>query len=146
VTSCACGNPAGQDSCCGPYLAGTATPPTPEVLVRSRFSAFRTGNVAHLLRTWHPSRRPAALSLEGGPRWLALRILAAPAPQEERGEVEFCAYHEGTPVGQLHERSRFVREDGIWLYVDGTILPALPLDRNGPCFCGSGRKLKKCCG
>jgi SEC-C motif-containing protein len=32
------------------------------------------------------------------------------------GEVEFEAAHDG---GVLHERSRFVRRAGRWVYVDG---------------------------
>jgi SEC-C motif-containing protein len=37
-------------------------------------------------------------------------------------EVEFVArYRVQGRGGRLHERSRFVREDGRWLYVDGDI-------------------------
>ena len=38
-------------------------------------------------------------------------------------EVEFVARSRVQGRGQrLHERSRFVREDGHWLYVDGDLL------------------------
>ncbi|WP_187439378.1 SEC-C metal-binding domain-containing protein, partial [Escherichia coli] len=41
------------------------------------------------------------------------------------------------------ERSRFLKENGQWYYIDGT----RPLfGRNDPCPCGSGKKFKKCCG
>ena len=48
----------------------------------------------------------------------------------------------GAPFVQ-HERSRFARVDGRWIYVDGATL-APP--RNAPCPCGSGDKLKRCHG
>jgi SEC-C motif-containing protein len=35
------------------------------------------------------------------------------------GEVEFEATHDG---GVLHERSRFVRRAGRWVYVDGDLI------------------------
>jgi SEC-C motif-containing protein len=40
-----------------------------------------------------------------------------------KGEVEFVARSRVAGKGQrLHERSRFVREDGRWWYVDGDML------------------------
>ena len=47
----------------------------------------------------------------------------------------------------LEERSRFVRENDHWFYLDGehSVTPLKP-GRNDPCLCGSGRKFKKCCG
>jgi SEC-C motif domain protein len=41
----------------------------------------------------------------------------------DHAEVEFVARSRLDGRGQrLHERSRFVREQGRWLYVDGDIL------------------------
>jgi SEC-C motif-containing protein len=42
---------------------------------------------------------------------------------DDEGIVEFRAtYREpGGGVGVQHERSRFVREDGRWFYVDGDV-------------------------
>jgi len=52
-----------------------------------------------------------------------------------------------------HERSRFIKQNGAWFYVDGEMNPAQEqrivthkLGRNDPCHCGSGKKFKKCCG
>ena len=38
------------------------TPETAEALMRSRFAAFRDGDVDWLLASWHPSTRPAVAS------------------------------------------------------------------------------------
>ncbi|WP_270973574.1 YchJ family metal-binding protein [Trueperella sp.] len=46
-------------ACCGPYLDASVLPPTAKATMRSRCSAFATGNSAHLFRTWHPRTRPS---------------------------------------------------------------------------------------
>ena len=87
--------------------------------MRSRYSAFVVGDTAYLLDTWHPSTRPARLRLDRGVRWLGLQIVeAAGGPFDTEGTVEFKARHEG---GVQHERSRFRRERGRWLYLDGVV-------------------------
>src|SRR5699024_2401848 len=99
--------------------------PTAEALMRSRYSAFAVGDVAHLVRTWHPSTRPADLELDDELAWVRLAVLdtVAGGADDVRGEVEFVAVHRGPDGrGRLHERSRFVREGGAWFYVDGDVL------------------------
>lgn len=93
--------------------------------MRSRFDAFRRGDAAWLLRTWHPSTRPASLDLSHGPRWRGLQIVdtARGGRGDDTGTVEFRAtFVADGGIGILHERSRFVRDDGRWLYVDGDVL------------------------
>ncbi len=88
--------------------------------MRSRFSAFAVGDPEHLLRTWHPSTRPARLDLDGGRRWTRLEVLTRSGGGlfDAEGRVEFRAHSErGGRVEVLHEDSRFVREGGRWLYV-----------------------------
>jgi SEC-C motif-containing protein len=100
----------------------TDEPRTAEELMRSRFDAFRRADRDWLLRTWHTSTRPDDLDLSDNPRWRGLQILDTEAggPQDDRGVVEFRAtYVVDGELGIVHERSRFVREDGRWLYVDG---------------------------
>ncbi|BBG02383.1 UPF0225 protein [Pseudonocardia saturnea] len=95
---------------------------TAEDLMRSRYTAFVRGDSAHLLASWHPSTRPRRLRLEPGSVWTGLEIVARSggAMFDAEGVVEFRAQrHDGT----LHERSRFVREDGRWFYVDGELDP-----------------------
>jgi len=124
--------------------------------MRSRYTAFVERDRAYLVRTWHPSTRPSDLAVEVQPDWRGLRIVATEQGRVDDGEgmVEFVATAlAGSDVLTLHERSRFVREDGQWLYVAGQNLesgqgPAArdgKIGRNDPCPCGSGRKLKKCC-
>lgn len=100
-------------------------PATAADLMRSRFEAFRRADAAWLLRTWHTSTRPAALDLADNPRWRGLQIIdtVAGGSTDDEGIVEFRATYleDGGGVGVLHERSRFVREDGRWFYLDGEV-------------------------
>ncbi len=111
--------------CCGPYLAGPQALPAPdaESLMRSRYSAFVLGRADYLLATWHARTRPAQLDLDPTARWLGLEVRAHRALDADHAEVEFVARFRvaGRAVRQ-HERSRFVREQGRWCYVDGDAL------------------------
>jgi SEC-C motif-containing protein len=110
------------DACCGLFHAGLAAPDA-ECLMRSRYSAFVRGDVPYLLATWHATQRPADLKLEADGKWLGLEIKQHRSTGPDTAEVEFVARFRvaGRAVRQ-HERSRFVREDGRWFYLDGDAL------------------------
>jgi SEC-C motif-containing protein len=147
--TCPCGSKRGYDECCAPLHRGERRAATAEALMRSRYSAYVMKNADYLAATWHTSTRPVGLDLSADDTpWQCLVILAMEKGGEgdNTGYVEFSAYFTG---GQLHERSRFVKEDDYWLYVDGELLPPVAevkVGRNDPCPCGSGKKFKKCCG
>jgi SEC-C motif-containing protein len=119
------GKPLPFARCCGPYLADFAHTPAPDAqaLMRSRYSAFVREDAAYLLATWHPSQRPAQIPFEPGTRWLGLEVRMHRQLDASHAEVEFVARsrHAGR-AHRLHERSRFVCEDGRWFYVDGDML------------------------
>ncbi|MDR7093353.1 YchJ family protein [Hydrogenophaga laconesensis] len=119
---CPCGRAPDFSACCGRYL-GTGLPaPDAESLMRSRYTAFVRGDVAHLLATWHASHRPESLELDAGVKWLGLDVKCHRPIDADHAEVEFVARSRVQGRGQrLHERSRFVRENGHWFYVDGEI-------------------------
>ncbi|WP_373094929.1 YchJ family protein [Zhongshania sp.] len=150
--NCYCGQGAAFADCCEPYIRGIRQAPTAEALMRSRYSAFCCGEADYLLASLHPSKRVSESreSLEQSfteTQWCSLRVLSCRSGEAGQtvGEVEFVAFYQtGMEVGQLHERSRFVCDSNQWLYCDGDILPPLKLGRNDECWCGSGRKLKKC--
>lgn len=122
VDTCACGSGQDRAACCGPYLDGTASAPTAEALMRSRYAAFVEGREDYLLATWAAATRPASMELAPEQRWLGLAIRATEAggPDDETGWVEFIARSRVRGQGvRLHERSRFRREDGRWVYVNG---------------------------
>jgi SEC-C motif domain protein len=128
---CPCGGvPAGSsyDACCARYHAGAQhlPAPTPEALMRSRYSAYALGLSEYIRDTWHASTRPETLSrFDAADKWLGLEIKDAPKAIGDEGFVEFVARSKpkgGGAAIRLHERSRFVREGGRWFYVDGAML------------------------
>lgn len=131
TTPCPCGRTSAKSAktqplpfsaCCGPYLNELAATPAPdaETLMRSRYSAFVLGRRDYLLATWHASTRPADLTLDPAAKWLGLEVRSHREIDADHAEVEFVArYREGGRAVRLQERSRFVREQGRWFYVDG---------------------------
>jgi SEC-C motif-containing protein len=92
--------------------------------MRSRYSAFALGLGSYLLASWHPSTRPADLDLDADVTWRRLQVVdtVAGGVGDAGGEVEFRAsYRAPAGSGLLHERSRFVRADGRWTYLDGDV-------------------------
>ncbi|PZO16799.1 MAG: hypothetical protein DCF26_11075 [Burkholderiales bacterium] len=119
---CPCGRGKAFEACCGRYTGTVVPAPDAEALMRSRYTAFVRGDVAHLLATWHAGTRPASLELDAALKWLGLEVKRHKPIDAAHAEVEFVARSRIQGRGQrLHERSRFVREDGRWFYVDGDV-------------------------
>ncbi|GGT95878.1 YchJ family protein [Streptomyces lateritius] len=122
---CPCGRTAAYGECCGRFHTGATTAPTAELLMRSRYSAFVVRDEAYLLRTWAPETRPGDIDFDPSLRWTGLEIrdTADGTAFHQAGTVTFLArYTQGGEPGSLHERSRFRRHEGVWVYVDGEFL------------------------
>lgn len=92
--------------------------------MRSRYSAFVVLDPGYLIRTWHPSTRPASMDLDPDVEWRRLDILGTSngGPLDSDGIVEFAAhYRSDGERGVQREISRFVREGKRWYYVDGDV-------------------------
>ncbi|MEU8540556.1 YchJ family metal-binding protein [Streptomyces sp. NPDC048717] len=122
---CPCGPAAPYGACCARFHTGPAAAPTAELLMRSRYSAFVVRDEGYLLRTWAPETRPGEVDFDPGMRWAGLEIeeTGDGTAFHQHGTVTFTARftHDGEP-GELHERSRFARHEGAWVYVDGDFL------------------------
>ena len=152
-TPCLCGSERSYSNCCGQYLAELNIAPTAEALMRSRYVAYCNGNVDYLVATRHSSTRrfDDRINLVKSVKttvWEALTVLNTRQGRQNHrtGYVEFMAVHSQPNWGQLHERSRFIKENGRWFYVDGEMLPPILPQRNQACWCGSGKKFKHCHG
>ncbi|MFE0645873.1 YchJ family protein [Streptomyces sp. NPDC058877] len=123
TSPCPCGLDAAYGACCGRFHTGAGgAAPTAELLMRSRYSAFVVRDEAYLLRTWAPGTRPGEVDFDPGLRWVGLEIeeTTEGTPFHQHGTVTFTArYAHGGEPGSLHERSRFARHEGAWVYVDG---------------------------
>lgn len=150
-SNCACGSQNSYSDCCQRYHQGIKeakgeTAPTPEALMRSRFTAFVLKLENYLLSSWHVSTQPAAVDFNNLPDWSTLRILDSNS-KGNCGYVHFQAiYRLPSGWGYLQEASEFVKENGRWYYLKGSPKEGvLKPQRNEPCPCGSGKKFKACC-
>ncbi|CAM3064809.1 hypothetical protein CGOTT_05760 [Corynebacterium gottingense] len=117
---CPCGTGKPYAACCGALHRG-AKAPTAEALMRSRYTAFVGGLADYLHSTWAKATRPALSKLPSeGLAFNRLQIVRTQGGSlfDSEGVVEFAAY---SPAGVQREVSRFVREDGAWVYLDGDV-------------------------
>lgn len=122
MSNCHCGSNQPYASCCGIYISGLAYPPTPEALMRSRYTAYTLANIDYIVNTM---TGPAALGFDPiaakkwakSLRWVRLEVLSS-STQGDKGEVSFKAYFTVKNKPQvMMERSAFERINGRWLYV-----------------------------
>jgi SEC-C motif domain protein len=123
--ACPCSSGHAYSECCAPYHRGQREAPTPEALMRSRFSAFALADAAYLWRTLHADHEDRAV-----PEADALRMLRDQARAhrymrlsvlEARGDrVLFLAgiFQKGRDVSFV-ELSRFERQGEGWRYLSG---------------------------
>lgn len=166
---CPCGSEKEYSNCCEPYVTGKIPAPSPEALMRSRYTAYVKVIPPYLKETLAPESRgdyseKDVLEWAKSSEWLGLKILKA-----EGNQVEFSArYKTRGKVLEHHEVSTFRKEGNRWYFVDGeshvhedgkghedhvhhepikpVVRDAPKVGRNDPCTCGSGKKFKKCCG
>lgn len=152
--TCPCGSGQSYSNCCEIFHQGKSLPATAEQLMRSRYCAFAKRLPQYLLDTLHPTQRAdnelqkLQQAVAHG-QWLGLEVVSTRdgQPQQETGYVAFRArYDESGKQELLEENSRFVKQDGRWFYIDGEFPPTPLPGRNDPCWCGSGKKFKKCHG
>ena len=108
--------------CCQPLIERVIKAPTAVELMRSRYSAFATGNADYLEYSWHPDTCPEDIRTITPLPWTGLTILHTDQGglRDSDGVVEFIAtYTHGNLQHKLHEVSRFTRYEGRWVYYDG---------------------------
>ena len=127
VSPCPCTREKSYDTCCMPFHYGRARPETAEQLMRSRYTAYFFRLVDYLVATTHPDKREKNLAREldktiWHPSWRKLKILSQSkgGKDDKTGKVEFVASYslDGENL-ELHEKSRFRRYKGKWMYLDG---------------------------
>ena len=153
---CPCGSGLTYADCCEPYITGAKAAPTAEALMRSRYTAYAVHAIDYIIDTcleeisgqmnYDVIREWSETS-----KWLRFEII----PQESADEktVQFRAYYEQGGYSKVHhEIAKFERKDDRWFYSSGEVIPETvtrvgkKYGRNDPCYCGSGKKWKHCCG
>lgn len=152
--TCPCGQDKAFLECCEPYILETLFPDTPELLMRSRYSAYTVANINYIEKTMcgpasqHFSREDS-LRWATGVVWLGLEVLSSSVTANgQSGEVEFIArfMQKGECIA-MRERSVFQKNDGRWYYCSAKShadTVESKVGRNDSCPCGSGKKFKKC--
>lgn len=158
--SCYCGLSEDFEQCCAKFIVDAEYAPTPERLMRSRYSAYATKNAEYIFNTTAKCNQKENSLNEiaqwaAQSQWLKLTVSKATPcnidnfDQQNRPIVEFTAlYQYEKQLYQMTERSNFIVEDSQWKYHSGDILLdeqiATP-KRNDLCPCQSGKKFKRCC-
>ena len=122
---CPCGSGQKYKKCCQKYHKG-ARPANAELLMRSRYSAFAYGLADYIIKTTHPNNSDHTTDIK---RWkdeilsfckhtsfLGLKVTGFTDGEKEA----FVTFEASLSSGMLQEKSRFLKENGRWLYVDGT--------------------------
>lgn len=121
---CPCGSELKYKKCCRKYHKG-ALPATAEQLMRSRYSAYAFGLTDYIMKTTHPDNPDFT---ENHTQWteeilhfcnvtdfLGLKIIEV----SEGTEKAYVTFEASLSSGILKEKSRFLKENGKWYYVDG---------------------------
>jgi SEC-C motif-containing protein len=155
---CPCGSGKQLAACCGPIIAGEPAR-TALDLMRSRYTAYATTSMDHIVATHDPETR-GDLDVDAASKWavetqwkgLSINKTEAGGADDTEGVVDFTieGVTQKIPFTQ-RQRSNFRKIDGRWFYVDGKMInepvkKAATPGRNDPCPCGSGQKYKKCHG
>lgn len=115
---CPCNPSKLYENCCKKAHQDIESVTSPEILMRSRYSAFVLANIDYLQKSHHSNTRPTKLekreilSWTKSVEWIKLDIL-----QKTKNTVEFKAYFEENGIlNYIHENSLFVKENGHWVY------------------------------
>jgi len=123
---CPCGSQKRYLDCCGPYVLKKLPAPTPEALMRSRYTAFVEGNINYIQKTM---KGEALLNFDKRIAkekvlWLELEVLETTQDSNnpQISYVEFKAkYKKKENLFCIHEKSTFHQVEGKWFYVSGVI-------------------------
>jgi len=156
---CPCGSGKLYTNCCKPYIKGKENAPTPEALMRARYTAYVLHEIDFIIDTCKDKEKIDRGSVENWSNnsiWLRFQIISSDVemgPDIVKRKVEFKAeYEQGKLKYVYHEIAYFEKKEERWLYSDGKIF-GVPVTRSGIrqgrneyCACGSGKKHKHCCG
>ncbi|NQY28613.1 MAG: SEC-C domain-containing protein [Flavobacteriaceae bacterium] len=123
--ACPCGSNKTFGNCCAIAHNNIEEVSTAEQLMRSRYTAYALGNIEYLMSSHHSLTRPnkeqdEILNWTKSVIWLSLEILNSSngSASDIEGTVEFKAHFEEVGATQvIHEHSKFVKENGHWVYL-----------------------------
>lgn len=125
TNTCPCGLYASYEECCAKAHQSLANVNTAEQLMRSRYTAFTKADGDYLMKSHHSTTRPLSkkksiVKWAKSVTWIGLKILNKTQGEKNdiEGTVEFKAFYQDRKGIQfIHENSKFVKEDGAWMYL-----------------------------
>jgi SEC-C motif-containing protein len=147
---CPCQSQASYAQCCQLLHRGQPAA-TAAQLMRARYTAYVLHLIDFVVQTTLPAQQglldqTAIRQWSESTDWCGLELLQQwPKVGKQHAQVEFKAYYLTAQGREYHhEKSTFVRIDQHWYFLDPTTDHRL--SQKQPCFCGSGKKFKQCCG
>ena len=124
MTFCPCGSGKIYEECCKKYIEGILAPPTAEILMRSRYTAYTLGAVDYIIETHDPEtvsdvERESILAWSKSSEWKGLEIVKTKSGKvrDKKGTVEFKAHYINSEKSHVHhEKSQFIKIKGRWYY------------------------------
>jgi len=123
---CPCGSKNKYKKCCQAYHKG-AKPKTALLLMKSRYVAYAVGDSAYIVKTTHENNADHSEDVKAWKEsidtfcketeFLGLEILEFVDAKEEA----FVTFKAKLSSGDMTEKSRFLKVDGMWLYESGII-------------------------
>lgn len=123
---CPCGSGIKYKKCCAVFHKG-ARPSNALLLMKSRYSAYAAGEANYLMKTTHPNN---AQYMTDTKKWKAeieefcnhTELQGLEIVEFIDGEQEaFVSFKAKLSSGEMVEKSRFLKVEGIWLYESGKL-------------------------
>lgn len=158
MKTCPCGSQKSYEECCGLYIEQQQLPPTPEALMRSRYTAYSQANIAYIKDSMRGKpllgfNEQDVKKWASKVSWQGLKVIDSRLHPDNSdiGFVEFIAsLCSGNKNEAIHERSEFQKHEGKWFYTNA-LRPQFSkpanirkIARNAACPCGSEKKYKNC--
>ncbi|MBI2790741.1 MAG: SEC-C domain-containing protein [Gammaproteobacteria bacterium] len=125
---CPCGLNKPYENCCGLYIENDIPAPTPEALMRSRYSAYVFAKVAYIAQTMkdEPLRQfkpEDVVKWLADVKWQGLKVIQQRVKSDKLGFVSFEAkyLYQGNQES-ICEKSEFHKIGDRWFYVGGKSL------------------------
>ena len=125
---CNCGSKKSYFDCCAKYIENKSNAPSPELLMRSRYTAYSLAKIDYIIKTMTGKAALAYDALESEiwakqVIWQKLEVVSSRLLNPNHGFVEFKAYYLDQQQSIiLHELSEFKRINQQWFYIDGKML------------------------
>ena len=122
-SKCPCGSGKKYKKCCQIFHKG-AKPKDALTLMKSRYSAYAVGDVNYIKKTTHENspyfldKKEDIEKFCKNEEFLGLEIVEFVDGEKEA----FVTFNAKLRSGELKEKSKFLKENGVWFYLSGEFL------------------------